>query len=124
MIFKSGHVYLIDFNRNIIITDDYEIEYKTKDAINEFRNLGHYKLIETEKELIDYLRSGISCDDWCTIKLYSRMKALGLGEAFINEFGEMINDLNKYHTMINLAKECKSKDLLMFMLIKRFGDGE
>lgn len=115
MIFESGHVYL---------TDNYEIEHKMEYAIIEFQSLGHYKLIETEKELIDYLRSGISCDDWCTIKLYSRMKALGLGEAFINEFGEMINDLNKYHTMINLAKECKSKDLLMFMLIKRFGDGE
>lgn len=84
-----------------------------------------YKLIETEDELNEYLESKLSCNDWCRLKLVKKMKEIGLGNGFINGFADLIgNDLEKYHQMIDLANECKDKDILMYLFTYKFGKEE
>lgn len=83
---------------------------------------GKYKLIESVNELNAYLLSKLSCDDWCRLKLISTMKSLNLGDGFITGFADLIgNDLEKYHLMIDLAKEVKDIDTLMYMFVYKFG---
>ena len=82
---------------------------------------GKYKLIETEDELNDYLSSTLDCDTWCRMKLYNKMKELGLGDGFINSFADLVgNDLDKYHAMIDLAGEVSDKDTLMYLYTYKF----
>lgn len=84
-----------------------------------------YKLIESEEELNNYLQSKLSCDDWCRLKLVTKMKELNLGMGFITAFADLIgNDLDKYHTMIDLASEVKDKDILMYLFVYKFGKKE
>lgn len=81
-----------------------------------------YKLIESEEELNNYLQSKLSCDDWCRLKLVTKMKELNLGSGFITAFADLIgNDRDKYHTMIDLASEVKDLDILMYLLVYKFG---
>ena len=81
-----------------------------------------YKLIETEDEFSEYLSSTLDCDTWCRKKLYTKMKELGLGDGFINQFADLIgNDLDKYHAMIDLANETSDKDTLMYLYTYKFG---
>lgn len=81
-----------------------------------------YKLIETEDEFNDYLASTLDCNTWCRRKLYNKMKEVGLGDGFINEFADLIgNDLDKYHAMIDLAGEVSDKDTLMYLYTYKFG---
>ena len=80
-----------------------------------------YKLIETEDELNDYLSSTLDCNTWCRMKLYNKMKELGLGDGFINSFADLVgNDLDKYHAMIDLANEVSDKDTLMYLYTYKF----
>lgn len=80
-----------------------------------------YKLIETEEELNKYLSSTLDCDTWCRMKLYNKMKELGLGDGFINNFADLVgNDLDKYHAMIDLANEVTDKDTLMYLYTYKF----
>lgn len=80
-----------------------------------------YKLIETEEEFNDYLSSTLDCNTWCRKKLYDKMKELGLGDGFINQFADLVgNDLNKYHAMIDLANETTDKDTLMYLYTYKF----
>jgi hypothetical protein len=86
-------------------------EYKSK-----------YKLIETEEEFNDYLSSALDCDTWCRKKLYDKMRELGLGDGFINQFADLVgNDLDKYYAMIDLANEVYDKDTLMYLYTYKFG---
>lgn len=81
-----------------------------------------YKLIETEEELNEYLSSTLDCNTWCRMKLYNKMKELGLGDGFINSFADLIgNNLEKYHAMIDLANEVSDKDTLMYLYTYKFG---
>lgn len=81
-----------------------------------------YKLIETEDEFNEYMVSTLDCDTWCRKKLYDKMKELGLGEGFINQFADLVgNDLDKYHAMIDLAKEVFDTDTLMYLYTYKFG---
>lgn len=85
-------------------------EYKSK-----------YKLIETEEEFNEYMSSTLDCDTWCRKKVYNKMKELGLGDGFINQFADLIgNDLDKYHAMIDLANEVTDKDTLMYLYTYKF----
>lgn len=80
-----------------------------------------YKLIETVDELNDYLSSSLDCDTWCRKKLYDKMKELGLGDGFINQFADLVgNNLDKYHAMIDLANEVSDKDTLMYLYTYKF----
>ena len=80
-----------------------------------------YKLIETKTELNDYLSSTLDCDTWCRKKLYDKMKELGLGDGFINQFADLVgNDLDKYYAMIDLANEVSDKDTLMYLYTYKF----
>ena len=89
----------------------FEKEYKSK-----------YCLIENEDELNDYLSSALDCNTWCRMKLYNKMKELGLGDGFINSFADLVgNDLEKYHAMIDLASEVTDKDALMYLYTYKFG---
>lgn len=89
-------------------------EYKSK-----------YCLIENEDELNDYLSSALDCNTWCRMKLYNKMKELGLGDGFINSFADLVgNDLNKYHAMIDLAGEVSDKDTLMYLYTYKFGKND
>lgn len=82
-----------------------------------------YCLIETEDELNEYLSSTLDCNTWCRMKLYNKMKELGLGDGFINSFADLIgNDLDKYHAMIDLANEVSDKDTLMYLYTYKFGN--
>jgi hypothetical protein len=82
---------------------------------------GGYKLIETEEELNEYVSSTLDCNTWCRKKVYNKMKELGLGDGFINQFADLIgNDLNKYHAMIDLANEVTDKDTLMYLYTYKF----
>lgn len=86
---------------------------------------GKYKLIESVDELNAYLLSNLFCNDWCRLKLISTMKSLNLGDGFITGFADLIgNDLEKYHLMIDLAKEVKDIDTLMYMFVYKFGKKE
>lgn len=88
-----------------------------------FKYLGFYKLIETEDEFDNYMNSNFSCDIWCQIKVTKTMIDLGLGSGFISGFGDLIGTyLDRYKLMIELSKECDDRDLLMYMLIKKFGN--
>lgn len=81
-----------------------------------------YCLIENEDELNDYLSSALDCNTWCRMKLYNKMKELGLGDGFINSFADLIgNNLEKYHAMIDLASEVSDKDTLMYLYTYKFG---
>ena len=81
-----------------------------------------YKLIETKEEFNEYIMSTLDCDTWCRKKLYDKMKELGLGEGFINQFADLVgNDLDKYHAMIDLANEVCDKDTLMYLYTYKFG---
>ena len=92
------------------LLDIFEKEYKSK-----------YKLIETEDEFNDYLSSALDCDTWCRKKLYNKMKELGLGDGFINQFADLIgNNLDKYYAMIDLANESSDKDTLMYLYTYKF----
>lgn len=94
----------------------------TKTCMDVFKELGSYKLIETEAEFEDYLNSNVSSDDWCMHKLAKTMLSLNFGQGFINGFADLIgNDLQRYHEMIDLSKECKSRDILMYLLVKKYG---
>lgn len=80
-----------------------------------------YKLIETEDEFNEYMASALDCDTWCRKKLYDKMKELGLGDGFINQFADLVgNDLDKYHAMIDLANEVTDKDTLMYLYTYKF----
>lgn len=80
-----------------------------------------YCLIETEGELNEYLSSTLDCNTWCRMKLYNKMKELGLGDGFINSFADLVgNDLKKYHAMIDLANEVTDKDTLMYLYTYKF----
>lgn len=82
---------------------------------------GKYKLIETEDEFNDYVSSSLDCNTWCRMKLYNKMKELGLGDGFINSFADLVgNDLEKYHAMIDLASEVTDKDTLMYLYTYKF----
>lgn len=84
-------------------------------------NESKYKLIETKEELNEYLSSDLDCDTWCRKKLYDKMKELGLGDGFINQFADLVgNDLDKYHGMIDLAGEVTDKDTLMYLYTYKF----
>lgn len=94
----------------------------TKTCVDVFKELGSYKLIETEAEFEDYLNSSVSCNDWCALKLAKTMLSLNLGQGFINGFANLIGtDLQRYHEMIDLSKECESRDILMYLLVKKYG---
>lgn len=81
-----------------------------------------YKLIETEEELNEYMSSTLDCNTWCRKKVYNKMKELGLGDGFTNQFADLIgNDLDKYHAMIDLANEVTDKDILMYLYTYKFG---
>lgn len=101
---------------------EYEvISVKTPKEI--FKEKGNYKLIETEAEFDDYMKSNLSCNEWCQIKLAKTMLSLNLGNGFINGFDDLIGaNLSRYRLMIALAKECDNRDLLMYMLIKKLGN--
>ena len=74
-------------------------------------------------EFDDYMKSNLSCNDWCQIKLAKTMLSLNLGNGFINGFDDLIGaNLSRYRLMIALAKECDNRDLLMYMLIKKLGN--
>lgn len=80
-----------------------------------------YKLIESEEEFNEYMSSALDCDTWCRKKLYNKMKEAGLGDGFINEFADLIdNNLDKYHAMIDLANEVSDKDTLMYLYTYKF----
>lgn len=80
-----------------------------------------YKLIETEDEFNEYMSSSLDCDTWCRKKLYNKMKELGLGDGFINQFADLVgNDLDKYYAMIDLANEVTDKDTLMYLYTYKF----
>ena len=80
-----------------------------------------YKLIESEEEFNEYITSTLDCDTWCRRKLYNKMKEVGLGDGFINEFADLVgNDLDKYHAMIDLANEVSDKDTLMYLYTYKF----
>lgn len=99
-----------------------EIVYKkTPLEVFNYNESKKYKLIETEEELYDYIKSTLDCDTWCRKKLYDKMKELGLGDGFINQFADLVgNDLNKYHAMIDLANEVTDKDTLMYLYTYKF----
>lgn len=101
-----------------------EVEYeKTPLEIFKKEFKSKYKLIETEEEFNDYLSSALDCNTWCRKKLYDKMKELGLGEGFINQFADLVgNDLDKYHAMIDLANEVYDKDTLMYLYTYKFGN--
>jgi len=93
-----------------------------KTCMDVFKELGSYKLIETEAEFEDYLNSNVSSDDWSMCKLAETMLSLNLGQGFINGFADLIGtDLQRYHEMIDLSKECESRDILMYLLVKKYG---
>lgn len=84
-----------------------------------------YKLIETIDEFSEYISSALDCNTWCRKKLYDKMKELGLGDGFINQFADLVgNDLDKYHAMIDLANEVADKDTLMYLYTYKFGKNE
>lgn len=84
-----------------------------------------YKLLETEEEFNEYMASMLDCDTWCRKKLYNKMRELGLGDGFINQFADLVgNDLNKYYAMIDLASEVTDKDTLMYLYTYKFGKCE
>ena len=90
--------------------DVFEKEFKSK-----------YKLIETVDEFNNYLSSTLDCDTWCRKKLYDKMKELGLGDGFINQFADLVgNNLDKYYAMIDLANEVSDKDTLMYLYTYKF----
>lgn len=100
-----------------------EIEYE-KTPLEIFREeyKSKYKLIETEDEFNEYMASALDCDTWCRKKLYDKMKELGLGDGFINQFADLVgNDLDKYHAMIDLANEVFDTDTLMYLYTYKFG---
>ena len=93
-----------------------------KTCMDVFKELGSYKLIETEAEFEDYLNSNVSSDDWSMCKLAETMLSLNLGQGFINGFADLIGtDLQRYHEMIDLSKKCESRDILMYLLVKKYG---
>ncbi|WP_270844963.1 hypothetical protein [Thomasclavelia ramosa] len=101
---------------------EYEV-ISVKTPMEIFKEKGNYKLIETEAEFDDYMKSNLSCNDWCQIKLAKTMLSLNLGNGFINGFDDLIGaNLSRYRLMIALAKECDNRDLLMYMLIKKLGN--
>lgn len=96
---------------------------KTLTSLECFKELGTIGLIEKEEECIEYLNSKLSFYDWCNKKLFNKMKELQLGNGFIGTFSDLIGtDLERYKAMCDLAKECESNDLLMFLFVKKFGD--
>lgn len=93
-----------------------------KTCMDVFKELGSYKLIETEAEFEDYLNSNVNCNDWCALKLAKTMLSLNLGQGFINGFANLIGtDLQRYNEMIDLSKECESRDILMYLLVQKYG---
>ena len=100
-----------------------EIEYeKTPLEVFKEEYESKYKLIETEEEFNEYMSSTLDCDTWCRKKLYDKMKELGLGDGFINQFADLVgNNLDKYHAMIDLANEVTDKDTLMYLYTYKFG---
>lgn len=98
-----------------------EIDYELT-PLERFKDYGSkYKLIETEDEFNEYLSSTLDCNTWCRMKLYNKMKELGLGDGFINQFADLVgNDLDKYHAMIDLANEVSDKDTLMYLYTYKF----
>jgi hypothetical protein len=107
-------------NENVVGT---EIEYeKTPLEVFKEEYKSKYKLIETEEEFNEYMSSTLDCDTWCRKKLYDKMKELGLGDGFINQFADLVgNNLDKYHAMIDLANEVTDKDTLMYLYTYKFG---
>jgi hypothetical protein len=69
------------------------------------------------------MSSTLDCNTWCRKKVYNKIKELGLGDGFINQFADLIgNDLDKYHAMIDLANEVTDKDTLMYLYTYKFRD--
>ena len=122
---KRKYEYSYDFEKEIWvfkITDISCETLKTYSSLDSFKALGNYKLIETEEECEDYINSSLSCDDWCRIKLVRKMQELNLGVGFITAFADLIDtDLDKYKMMCQLSKECNDRDILMYMLVHKFG---
>lgn len=106
-------------NTNVVKT---EVVYeKTPLEIFKEKYKSKYKLIETEEEFNEYMSSTLDCDTWCRKKLYDKMKELGLGDGFINQFADLVgNNLDKYHAMIDLSGEVTDKDTLMYLYTYKF----
>lgn len=101
-----------------------ETQVITKTPLDIFKEdyNGSFGLIETEEEFNQYLTSSLEWETWCRVKLFNKMKELGLGEGFITHFADLIDcDLKKYHAMIDLANEVKDKDVLMYLYTYKFG---
>lgn len=107
-------------NTNVVKT---EVVYeKTPLEIFKEKYKSKYKLIETEEEFNEYMSSTLDCDTWCRKKLYDKMKELGLGDGFINQFADLVgNNLDKYYAMIDLAGEVTDVDTLMYLYTYKFG---
>ena len=94
-------------------TEEMKFEKTPLEIFKECFN-SNYKLIENVDEFNNYLYSTLDCDTWCRKKLYNKMKELGLGDEFINQFADLVGDnLYRYHKMIDLASEITDKHLLL-----------
>lgn len=104
---------------------DNELERNELSPLECFRRMGSYMLIETEAEFEDYMRSNITAKDWSLIKLSKTMLELNLKHEFINGFADLIvDDLSKYKYMIELSKECENRDILMYLLVHKYGENK
>lgn len=122
--YHSSEGYWGDYKWRLIRTETINKEVVSEriplDIFKEHFN-SKYKLIETEEEFNEYVSSTLDCDTWCRKKLYNKMKELGLGDGFINQFADLVgNDLDKYHAMIDLANEVTDKDTLMYLYTYKF----
>lgn len=105
--------------KDIVGTEVVSKETPMEIFVNQFNC--RYKLIETIDEFNEYMTSTLDCNTWCRKKLYDKMKELGLGDGFINQFADLVgNDLDKYYAMIDLANEVSDKDTLMYLYTYKF----
>lgn len=117
-VYNSVHEFWKLVNKELV-SKEIESEKTPKEIFEE--NKCKYKLIEGEEEFDEYLESKLDADTWSRKKLYNKMRELGLGNGFIEEFSDLIgNDLKKYHTMINLASEVSDSDTLMYLYVYKF----
>ena len=127
--YKESQIQTLEYYKDIGIWEITDVDIVKKEIISERTPLevfieesnSKYKLIETVDEFNEYLSSTLDCDTWCRKKLYNKMKELGLGDGFINQFADLVgNNLDKYHAMIDLAKEVSDKDTLMYLYTYKF----
>lgn len=117
-VYDSKHKFWKFVNKEFV-SKEIESEKTPREIFEE--NECKYKLIEGEEEFDEYLKSKLDADTWSRKKLYNKMRELGLGNGFIEEFSDLIgNDLKKYHTMINLASEVSDPDTLMYLYVYKF----